>query len=198
MKRLFVISALAFLSTAQAATEINTTAVANSPSVVTGEDENRVQLQIAPEVASILKSTDHDKAAGAGVSFIYALSDSVGMGGGIRHAISPNMNGAVETKKVYTQFDIRLVYALNKGLIYYTSKKPNEQKVGGTRVQFYVNQYYFSREVTPYSGPGIGVSQEFMATKALNYIVGTRFDRISNSSQTLYPLQAYAGIGLRL
>lgn len=164
-------------------------------------EDVRMQLQFAPEVISVFgpnasdKGTGSSKGAGAGIAIVYGLSEKFGIGGGIRHVVATNK----ETRTVFTQFDVRLAFALTGNLAFEASSFENASRraLGGLRAQVFAGQYYFSGEVTPYSGLGLGSHYEISASRRINYLVGARADRISNGSSVLYPLQLAGGIGLR-
>jgi hypothetical protein len=120
------------------------------------------------------------------------------MGSGVRHVVTLDK----QTQAVFTQFDIRAQFAFNNGLVlkredYLSGANLKRHRLGGFRLTLAINQYYFENQVTPYSGPGIGVSHEFYATPKLNYLVGGRLDRITNGIVSIFPAQLFAGIGYR-
>lgn len=164
-------------------------------------EDVRMQLQFAPEVISVLgpnasdKGTGSSKGAGAGIAIVYGLSEKFGIGSGIRHVVA----AAKETRAVFTQFDVRLAFALTGSLALDAAAFENASRraLGGLRAQVFAGQYYFSGEVTPYSGLGLGTHYEISASRRINYLVGVRADRISNGSSVLYPLQLAGGVGLR-
>ncbi len=136
------------------------------------------------------------QAIGAGLGLNYGLNSKWAFGSSIRHGTDATM----KTDKAFTGFDIHLAYSFRGGMVI-TPEDMNEtsyKKFGGWRLQALVSQYYFSAEVTPYSGLGFGASYEIPASYRMTYILGGRLDRVSNGNADLYPLEAYAGIGYRL
>lgn len=174
--------------------ESNAGDVAKNPAE---DDSKRVHLQLNPEAVAIVGPTSLSQGAGFGGAVIYGVTPYFGFGGGLRQAFTADHLA----RSAFTQLDIRFVVAYNGGLVFENLdalKAASKNKLGGLRTQVFISNYFFTKEVAPYTGLGLGSTYEISASKRVNYFIGGRVDRITNASVTLYPIQALAGIAFRL
>ena len=69
--------------------------------------------------------------------------------------------------------------------------------MSGFRAQLIRAQYYFNASATtiPYSGNGISLYYEHINSSRTSYVVGGRFDMISNTEYSATPMQIFVGVG---
>lgn len=197
-KSLVVLSlCLSFLSQANAAVLGGESNAADSSPKTLEDESKRVHLQFNPEAVAVVGPSSVSQGAGFGGAVIYGVSPYFGFGGGLRQAFTADRLA----KSAFTQLDLRFVIAYNGGMVFESLdalKSAPRSKLGGIRTQVFISNYFFTKEVAPYTGFGLGSTYEFAASKRVNYFIGGRIDRITNATVTLYPIQALAGIGFRL
>lgn len=162
--------------------------------------EKKVRFGISTGITVLSYIGTPANGAGAGVSIQYAISEKWGLKTSFNQAFY--LTGFAP---LYSEFDIRAVYALTGSLI---SKKENlflgkeqvlkteEYSSGGWRLEAQSDIYFFSSisSVIPFTGIGFGASYEFPSTNETNYNAGIRMDFISSSKVNLNPIQLFIEI----
>lgn len=139
-------------------------------------------------------------AFGLTITGLYAFSDKIAAG------FSAWQSFTLTGSSVITSFDGRLVYALT-GKLTSTDEQTTidntrvisvkDYDTSGFRAELLAVQYYFnaSANTVPYNGFGFGGYYEFVNQARTSFIVGGRYDMISNSDYSTSPMQFFVGVG---
>lgn len=165
--------------------------------------ESKTKLYIIGDYITVGSPSGGAALSGIGVSFQgqFALNKNYAVN------ISARQNFSFAGTSIITSFDGRLTYALTGKLLgedketFINGVKVADAKdydLSGFRLQLVASQYYFNASATtvPYNGLGISAYYEMTNKNRFNYIMGARFDSISNSSFTAAPLSVFFGVGI--
>jgi len=177
----------------------------NKANVADHDDVSRLRLYLAP--GYFMFSRDDVSASGfsAAGGIHYGITERWGIAAGYRQAYSSQE----QFTSLFSQIDFRASYAIfGSQVLHRNTTRLNDWKVaeysmhnaGGLIAEAAISQYYFSgsTSVVSFSGPGLGLRYEFPSASLHNWVVGARFDRVTNSRYVLYSYELLGGIYLWL
>lgn len=169
---------------------------------------DRLTFLVLPEYMTVANKLTGKTLSGLGIGLgaLYAFSEKWGLALNVRQSFSMSDGFS----NLFTAFDLRATYAITGDLMGQKrdvtmegSSVYEESQVAasGLRAQFCVNEYLFNSSVAavPFPGFGIALYYEFAASGAgrPGYVIGGRYDRVSNGTVTIEPKAFFAGLSFR-